>query len=259
MGSGLPKPLPPHAPTSSSRPRDSKPCRATSPRPASRSRSRSEDNAGDAAGRRVSRAARGDSAVRAAGGWAALAAAPNGLPGFDAARAMEPGAAGRWTALGCGMSRSTGRACRGLSLRLTWSSLRAGAVGLAGLCRPTSCGRPGGGGGGPDLSGCRWAGSCAGCAPSGGTCGGNRPLPPPPPPPPSPRCAPGSDRPGRGAARPPVARRPPARSPETTEGSQAGGARRAAAYTSAVSASASASSQHSGDGGKGGGPAHAPW
>ena len=221
MGSGLSKPLLPHAAISSSKPRDSKPCRATSPRPASRSRSRSEDIAGEAAGSRVSRAARGDSAARAAGGWAALAAGLNGVPGFDAAWPMEPGAVGRWTALGCDMSRSAGTACRGLSLRLTWSSLRAGAVGLAGLCRPTSCGRPGGGGGGPALSGCRWAGSCAGCAPSGGAGGGSRPLPPP-------KCAPGSDRPGRGPARPPAARRPPARSPETAEVSEAGGARRAA-------------------------------
>lgn len=85
MGSGLPKPLPPHAATSGSKPRDSKPCRATSPRLASRSRSRSEDIVADVAGNRVSRAARGDSAARAAGGWAALAVGLNGLPGFDAA------------------------------------------------------------------------------------------------------------------------------------------------------------------------------
>ena len=39
----------------------------------------------DVAGNRVSRAARGDSAARAAGGWAALAVGLNGLPGFDAA------------------------------------------------------------------------------------------------------------------------------------------------------------------------------
>lgn len=70
MGSGLPEPLPPHAATSGSRPA---------------SRSRSEDIAADVAGNRVSRAARGDSAARAAGGWAALAVGLNGLPGFDAA------------------------------------------------------------------------------------------------------------------------------------------------------------------------------
>eukprot|EP00964_Phaeocystis_antarctica_P014111 scaffold7769_cov68-Phaeocystis_antarctica.AAC.5 len=217
MGRGLPKPLPPHAATSSSKPRDSKLRRATSPRPASRSRS--EVIPGDAAGSRVSRAARGDSAARMAGWWAALA----GLPGFDPARAMEPGAEGRWTAPGCAMSRSADTAYRGRGLRLTWSSFRAGAVGLAGLCRPTSCGRPAGGGGGPVLSGCRWAGSCAVCTPSGAL---------------------GSDRPGRGAARPPAARWPPARSPETAEVSEAGGARRAAARTRSASSLAACAARH---------------
>ena len=70
MGSGLPKPLPPHAAISSSRPA---------------SRSRSEDIAADVAGNRVSRAARGDGAARAAGWWVALAVGLNGLPGFEAA------------------------------------------------------------------------------------------------------------------------------------------------------------------------------